>query len=114
MSENYEFLVQSSDGVSSYSVEIMTSDLDMAVKCSCPAGVKNKLCKHKVRLLDNDVDILVDKRQKDALSLVLHRSQEKTALIELRRYREAELTYNDACASFAQAKKRLEKMLRGN
>lgn len=113
MSEMCSFLVRSSDGVTSYSVEIGTSDFLVVVKCSCPAGIKGKLCKHKVRLLGNDYEVLSDNLQKQELSSVLHSIRDSTALIELRQYKEAELAYKTALATFEKAKKRLEKSLKG-
>lgn len=113
MKERHEFFVKSSDGASSYSVEIFVSDFDVVVHCSCPAGAKRKLCKHKVRLMDNDVDLLVHKQQHEALNLVLRSLHEASVLVELQRYKEAELVSNAAAVAFDQAKKRLEKIFQG-
>jgi len=114
MNVKHSFLVRSSDGVSSYLIEMTVSSLELAVQCSCPAGIKGRLCKHKVHLLDNDVSILVDKQQEEDLRLVLSSTRDSASLIELQRYKEAELACNAASASFEQTRKRLERTLRGN
>ena len=112
MKESQKFFVRSSDGVSSYPVEIAITDSVVTVQCGCPAGVKGKLCKHKVHLLNSGSEILTDKLQKETLNLVLLRIQGSQAMIELQNYRETEMAYNAAVSSFEQAKKRFEKVLK--
>ncbi|MGL1891996.1 MAG: hypothetical protein OCD02_10235 [Spirochaetaceae bacterium] len=53
-----------------YKVEIGESNGLMTAKCSCPAGVWGKLCKHKMNLLKGDQTFLFDISELDTLKEV--------------------------------------------
>lgn len=114
MNQKRTFLVRSSDGVSNYSVDFVVSELGMAVLCSCPAGVKGKLCKHKLSLLKNQTNLLVENLQAQDLGVLLQSMRNGNLLIELHQFEHAEAVYEVALASLNQAKKRLENSLKGS
>lgn len=47
--------MQSSDGVTSYDIELSLESGRLRVHCGCPAGVLGKWCKHKMHLLTGDI-----------------------------------------------------------
>jgi uncharacterized Zn finger protein len=50
-----EFEIKSSDGVTSYVVEVVLEADKLHVFCGCPAGVFGKWCKHKTQLMTGDM-----------------------------------------------------------
>lgn len=61
------FLVKSSSGDKPYSIYVDIKDNKMFVFCNCPAGKFKKFCKHKIRLLLGDFDILYDEQDDDLI-----------------------------------------------
>lgn len=68
--ERLIFLVKGDSSSEPYSVDITINDNQMYVACSCPAGNFGKFCKHKIRLLQGDFDVLYDDDQCDDLSRI--------------------------------------------
>jgi hypothetical protein len=93
LNQQHTFLVRSSDGVSSYTVDFLISDDSAMVLCSCPAGAKGKTCKHKILLLKNRSDLLVDTQQIEQLDSVLKGLQKSNLFNELQCLEEAESAY---------------------
>jgi hypothetical protein len=58
MADKYTFLVQGSMD-EPYTVIFTKSPKRIRVSCSCPAGMKNTLCKHRVRLINGLMDAVV-------------------------------------------------------
>jgi hypothetical protein len=113
LNQQHTFLVRSSDGVSSYTVDFLISDDSAMVLCSCPAGAKGKTCKHKILLLKNRSDLLVDTQQIEQLDSVLKGLQKSNLFNELQCLEEAESAYELALLSLNRAKKRFENVLKG-
>lgn len=113
MNQQHTFLVRSSDGVSSHTVDFLISDDSAMVLCSCPAGAKGKTCKHKILLLKNRSDLLVDTQQIEQLDSVLKGLQKSNLFNELQCLEEAESAYELALLSLNRAKKRFENVLKG-
>ncbi len=113
MTERFEFLVRSSDGLSNYSVVISLTDSMASVACNCGAGVLGRLCKHKLRLLERDFAILASPSQGNELNELLDRMVGSRVMAEMQGYREAEFAKQESTRSFELAKKRLEIALRG-
>jgi hypothetical protein len=113
LNEQHTFLVRSSDGASSYTVDFLISDDSAMVLCSCPAGAKGKTCKHKILLLKNRSDLLVDTQQIEQLDSVLKGLQKSNLFNELHCLEEAESAYELALLSLNRAKKRFENVLKG-
>jgi len=113
LNQQHTFLVRSSDGVSSYTVDFLISDDSAMVLCSCPAGAKGKTCKHKILLLKNRSDLLVDTQQIEQLDSVLKGLQKSNLFNELQCLEEAESAYELALLSLYRAKKRFENVLKG-
>jgi len=113
LNQQHTFLVRSSDGVSSYTVDFLISDDSAKVLCSCPAGAKGKTCKHKILLLKNRSDLLVDTQQIEQLDSVLKGLQKSNLFNELQCLEEAESAYELALLSLNRAKKRFENVLKG-
>jgi len=89
LNQQHTFLVRSSDGVSSYRVDFLVSDDSAMLLCSCPAGAKGKACKHKILLLKNRSDLLVDTQQIEQLDSVLKGLQKSNLFNELQCLEEA-------------------------
>ena len=68
--ERLIFLINGDSSSEPYSVDITINDNQMYVACSCPAGKFGKFCKHKIRLLQGDFDVLYDDDQCDDLSRI--------------------------------------------
>jgi hypothetical protein len=83
------------------------------VLCSCPAGSKGKNCKHKILLLKNRSDLLVDKQQIEQLDGVLKDLRKGKLFNELQCLEEAESAYQRALLSLNRAKKHFENVLKG-
>lgn len=113
MNRQHTFLVRSSDGVSSYTVDFVISDDSIMVLCNCPAGAKGKTCKHKILLLKNRFELLVDTQQVDKLDSVLKDLRKGNLFNELECLEEAESAYELALRSLNRAKKRFENVLKG-
>ena len=113
MNRQHTFLVKSSDGISSYTVDFLVSDDSTVVLCSCPAGAKGKACKHKILLLKNRFELLVDTQQIEQLDSVLKDLQKSKLFNELQCLEEAESAYELTLLSLNRAKKRFENVLKG-
>jgi len=113
LNQQHTFLVRSSDGISSYKVDFLVSDDSTVVLCSCPAGVKGKACKHKILLLKNRFELLVDTQQIEQLDSVLKDLQKSKLFNELQCLEEAESAYELTLLSLNRAKKRFENVLKG-
>ena len=88
-------LAKSSSGSEPYKVDFVVENNIMTVHCNCPAGRLGKFCKHKIRMLQGDYDVLYDDDQcdqldkisdwiqkSDFLDLIFERSKFRTALRE--------------------------------
>ena len=89
---------KSSSGGAPYSVNFVFEQDLLTVHCDCPAGRFGKFCKHKIRMLQEDYDILSDSddenqcdrlteisnwiQKSEFLNLIFERSKFKTALRE--------------------------------
>lgn len=78
-----------------YTVEIIIKNKQMFIHCDCPAGKFGNFCMHKIRLLQDDYQVLYDQSQmnelnrisnwikkSDFLDLILERSGFKRELRE--------------------------------
>ena len=78
-----------------YTVEIRITNRQMFIHCDCPAGKFGKFCMHKIRLLQDDYQVLYDQSQRnelnrisnwiqksDFLDLIIERSKFKKELRE--------------------------------
>jgi|LGVF01.1.fsa_nt_gb hypothetical protein len=61
------FLVKSGSGPKPYLVDFVFKNDCMFVSCDCPAAKFGKFCKHKIRLIQEDFDILYDDTQSEDL-----------------------------------------------
>jgi len=107
------FSVLSSDGHTIYYVDFVFSGDRVAVRCSCPAGNKGRFCKHKVLLLKNRSELLVENQQIDELSIMLCELRDQALFHELELLCQAEAIHDAAVVSLNEAKKRFEIVLRG-
>lgn len=89
------FQVKSDSRSAPYKVDVLFKNDEMFVHCNCPAGKFGHFCKHKIRLLQNDFEVLYDDSQiddfnkigdwiqkSDFLDLIFERSKFKTELRE--------------------------------
>jgi len=58
----------SSNPDESYTVNFAREDGRLSVSCSCPAGMRGQLCKHKTGLIENDEALLFDAEEKSSLA----------------------------------------------
>ena len=65
--DNITFLAKSSSGEDPYKVDFINDNGRLIVKCNCPAGRFGKFCKHKMRLIKGNYEILFDENQDDDL-----------------------------------------------
>lgn len=63
-------LAKSSSGAGPYPVEFIFENNTMSIHCGCPAGKWGKFCKHKIRMLQGDYDILYDDDQGNQLDKI--------------------------------------------
>ena len=73
-------LVKSSSSSEPHSVDIIVESDKMFVFCSCPAGKYGKFCKHKIRVMQGDFDILYDDYQLDDVARIADWIQESDFL----------------------------------
>jgi hypothetical protein len=89
------FLAKNDSKFTPYTVEIIIKNKQMFIHCDCPAGKFEKFCMHKIRLLQDDYQVLYDQSQmnelnrisnwvkkSDFLDLILERSGFKKELRE--------------------------------
>lgn len=63
--ETYEFHVQGSSAIP-YIVRLSKTGNNLTAKCSCPAGKKGMMCKHRMRLLAGNAEGVVSPNTGDA------------------------------------------------
>ncbi len=61
-------LLAKSSSVEPYNVEFMTDGGSLRVFCHCQAGVLQRMCKHKLALIQGDTKMLFDPNQAALLS----------------------------------------------
>lgn len=78
------FAKSSSNPDSSYSVSFLVEDRKLSIHCSCDAGMRGQLCKHKLAFLRGDISMLADPREKSKLEKIvdLVKRTELTQLVE--------------------------------
>ncbi len=64
------FLVKNDSRPSPYNVEVIIKNRQMFISCDCPAGKFGKFCMHKIRLLQNEYQVLYDQAQRNELDCV--------------------------------------------
>jgi uncharacterized Zn finger protein len=110
----FDFDVVSSSGEGNYKVVVLVEDTrQVVVRCTCPAGVFGKLCKHKVMILTEilnptSIDV-VNSKLSEANSLLA----DTNIFLFIRELNIAESKLNEAKKLVLTAKGNLEKILNG-
>jgi len=55
---------------SPHTVEVLIKNRQMFIHCDCPAGKFGKFCMHKIRLLQDDHQVLHDQSQRNELNRI--------------------------------------------
>jgi hypothetical protein len=55
---------------SPHTVEVLIKNRQMFIHCDCPAGKFGKFCMHKIRLLQDDHQVLYDQSQRNELNRI--------------------------------------------
>lgn len=110
--ESLSVRVLSSDGINFYNVEFDRVGTKLAVNCSCAAGERGKVCKHKIGLL-------VSKEDPDAIETSAEIRAQITDWVNASTYpsllkdcEDAKAKHLDAKENWDMAKYRLEKAMR--
>jgi len=64
------FLVKNDRKSSPYTVEVIIKNRQMFIQCDCAAGQFGKFCMHKIRLLQDDYQVLYDQSQRNELNRI--------------------------------------------
>jgi len=64
------FLVKNDSKSAPYTVEVIIKHRQMFIRCDCPAGKIGKFCMHKIRLLQDDHQVLYDQSQRNELNRI--------------------------------------------
>lgn len=64
------YLVKNDSRSAPYTVEVLIKNRQMFIRCDCPAGKIEKFCMHKIRLLQNDHQVLYDQSQRNELNRI--------------------------------------------
>jgi len=67
--DQYKVKAKSSSG-GYYEVTLTNSGTSIAVFCTCDAGVNRKLCRHKIGILDGNINLLFDQDEKDVIDKI--------------------------------------------
>ena len=73
-------LAKSSSRDEPYTVDFINKEGRLLVKCNCPSGKFGKFCKHKIRLLKGDYEMLYDEEQDDQLDIISEQVQKSDYL----------------------------------
>ncbi len=105
-------LAKSSSRDKPYTVDFINKESHLLIKCNCPSGKFGKFCKHKIRLLKGDYEMLYDEKQNDKLGIIneqIQKSEYLELIIELSKsekaVREAEKKLNVVKKKIAHAMK---------
>lgn len=105
------FSVKSSSGHGFYSVKIIKQSGKIKIVCDCPAGAYNQICKHKIKILKGDTDILASKLQAPQLisaSKMLEKTQYYLLLAEINK---AEQVVTTAQKNLKNIKKKVGRLM---
>lgn len=88
------------------------NDEELTAKCSCPAGEKKQLCKHRLQILYGVLDGIVSGNEADVATVAswLPGSKVERALLEVE---QAEQKVEEAKKAVSVAKKQLNRILEG-
>jgi len=64
------FLAKNDTKATPHTVEIIIKNKQMFIHCDCPAGKFGKFCMHKIRLLQDDYQVLYDQSQRNELDRI--------------------------------------------
>jgi hypothetical protein len=64
------FLVKNDSKSIPYTAEVIIRNNQMFIHCNCPAGKFGNFCRHKIRLTQDDHDILYDQSQRNDLNRI--------------------------------------------
>ena len=103
-----KLFVKSSDGINAYTVHFILQEDKLSIFCDCPAGKWGKFCKHKLALIRNFEDMLLNRDQEKELAEVQNwiRQSKYPDLIKKLEFAESEV--KKANADLKKVKKSFE------
>jgi uncharacterized Zn finger protein len=105
--------VLSSDGKTLYDVQALRAETTLNLYCTCQAGSKGQMCKHRVGLIEGNLQSVAPKTDAESLDMMLTwiRASEYPALVAS--LRAAEAAEKKAKIDIASIKKKIESMMKG-
>jgi len=64
-------LLKSSSQSEPRSVDVVQDDLGLSFFCDCPAGIRERICKHKMALATGNANMLYDENQRENYEKVM-------------------------------------------
>lgn len=110
--DDITFLAKSSSGEGPYKVDFINEQGRLIIKCNCPAGRFGKLCKHKMRLVKGDYEILFDENQAEQLDQIQDIIQKSEYLPLIINISKAEKVIREAEKGLREAKKQVAKAMK--
>ncbi len=86
---NFTFWVSSSDGQTSYSVEVSSKKDLLTIRCGCTAGIHDQVCKHKMAIINGDESLLENAEDIKSLRRLEKHLADSNSLSAIRHYESA-------------------------
>ncbi|MCF8025826.1 MAG: hypothetical protein K9K82_10115 [Desulfobacteraceae bacterium] len=105
------FQIEGSIG-DSYKIEYIKENGQVIIKCNCPAGKFGKFCKHKMRFIQGDTEILADEDQDERLSEIADQIQKSEYLNLIIAHSKAKRAVEEAEQNLKDVRKKIAKAMK--